>query len=73
MNCKIYYYYYNKIIDDNKDNMKGTLSILNSIIRNKQTKGNYLDYLTENNITITNKNEVVNRFGVIWCLKLSWH
>lgn len=36
--------YYNKTLEDNKNNTKGKLNILKVFFRNKQTKANYPDY-----------------------------
>ena len=54
--------YFNKLLEINKNNIKGTWNILNKIIRNK-TNSNYTDHFIENNRTITNMNEVVEGFN----------
>lgn len=54
--------YYNTMIDNNKNNIKGLWKVLNNIIRNEKSKG-YPQYFMNNDKTIDNMNEVVNGFN----------
>lgn len=54
--------YYDKSFENNKNNIKGTWNILNSIIRNK-TKSNYIDHIIDNNKIIKDRNEVAEGFN----------
>ena len=54
--------YYNRLLENNKNNIKGTWNILNKIIRNR-TNSNYTDHIIENERTITNMHEIVEGFN----------
>ena len=54
--------YYNKLLENNKNNIKGTWDILNKIIRNK-TNSNCPDHFIEKDKTITNMTEIVEGFN----------
>lgn len=53
--------YYSKIIDNNKNNMRGIWNILNSIVRrgSLRRQSNYPHYFTGNEKNINNVEDVV--------------
>ncbi len=51
---------YISILDNN---IKGTWTVLNGIVRNRSKTTNYLEYYTENDKTINNMEDVVNSFN----------
>lgn len=57
--------YYNKILEINKNNMKGLWNTLNSIIRNETKNKNksYPEYFIDKDKIIKNKEDVVNGFN----------
>ncbi|XP_060780217.1 uncharacterized protein LOC132888186 isoform X1 [Neoarius graeffei] len=55
--------YYNKLVEKNKNNIKGIWTVLNGIVRNGSKTTNYPEYYTENDKTINNMEDVVNGFN----------
>ncbi len=55
--------YYNKLLENSKNNIKGTWNILNKIISNRTTNSNYIDHFIETEKTITNMTDVVEGFN----------
>ena len=55
--------YYNKRLEENKNNLKGTWKILNQVIGNKKASTDLPTYFTNDNKIIENMNEVVNEFN----------
>lgn len=55
--------YYSKLLNNNKNNIKGIWNILNSIIRNDSGHTNYPQYFNDNNIKNYNIDDVVNSFN----------
>ena len=55
--------YYNEILENNKNNIKGIWNILNSIIRNGSRQTNYPEYFIDNDLNVDNIEEVVNKFN----------
>lgn len=56
--------YYNEILNNNKNSIKGTWDILN-IIKNGSRQG-YPQYFTENDIKKDNMNDIVDRFNLFF-------
>ena len=54
--------YYNKILDDQKQNSKETWKILNTIINKRQNKSSS-DSLTTGGIAVSNKNDIADGFN----------
>ena len=54
--------HYNKILENNKNNIKGIWSVLNSIIRHGSTNTSYPQYFIDNGKTLNNMNDVVTGF-----------
>lgn len=57
--------YYNKILNNNKNSIKGTWDILNNIIKNSSRQG-YPQYFTENDIKKDNMNDIVDSFNQVF-------
>lgn len=55
--------YYNKLLDDNKNNIKGTWNILNKVMGNKTAHTALPDHFIYNNKTLYDLNEVANEFN----------
>ena len=55
--------YYSKLLDSNKNNVKGIWNILNSIIKNKSGQVNYPQYFIDKDTNNYNMDEVVNSFN----------
>lgn len=55
--------YYNKMLNENKNNLKSTLKILNNVIGNKSVSTKLPNYFTNGNDVIKNMNEVANEFN----------
>lgn len=55
--------YYNKILENNKNNTKGLWNVLNSIIRNGSRNNSYPQYFVDNDKTIKKMDDVVNGFN----------
>lgn len=57
--------YYNEILNNNKNGIKGTWDILNNIIKNSSRQG-YPQYFTENYIKKDNMNDIVDSFNLFF-------
>ena len=55
--------YYRKLIDNNKNNIKGLWNILNNVIGNGSRQVNYPHEFIENDMTIDNMDDAVNGFN----------
>ena len=55
--------YYRKLLDNNKNNIKGLWNILNNVIGNGSTQVNYPHEFMENDMTIDNMDDAVNGFN----------
>ena len=55
--------YYNKILDDQKQNSKETWKILNTIINKRQNESSYPDSFITGGITVSNKNDIADGFN----------
>lgn len=55
--------YYKKVLYENKNNIKGTWYILNSLIKQESTKIIYPDYFIDKNGENHNLNDIVNSFN----------
>ena len=56
--------HYHKILDNNKNNIRGIWKLLNNIIRNGSGQVHYPQYFVENDKkNIYNMTDVVNRFN----------
>ncbi len=55
--------YYNKILNDNKNDVKGIWNMLNNIIRNGSRNIEYPQCFRDNEGTVSNMNDVVNGFN----------
>lgn len=53
--------YYNKTLEDNKNNTKGKLNILKVFLEIKKPK--LITQTISKNMVITNRNKVINRFN----------
>ncbi len=60
-NCKKEYY--NKLLENNKHNIKGIWNILNSIIRNKTRQIDYPKYFIENDKIIDDTEDIANNLN----------
>ena len=54
--------YYNKILDDQKQNSKETWKIVNTIINKRQNESSYPDSFITGGITVSNKNDIEDGF-----------
>lgn len=60
--------YYNKLLEKNKNNIKGTWNILNKVIRNTSGPTNAPShFINEDNKIVKNMNEVANGFNSFFC------
>lgn len=58
---------YNKgLLDDQKQNMKETWKILNTVINKCQSKSTYPDYFVNDGIRITDKSDIANGFNTFF-------
>lgn len=65
-NCKKDFY--NKLLENNKHNIKGIWNTLNSVIRNKSRQNiHYPNYFVENDNIMNNMDDVVNIFNDFFC------
>ena len=55
--------YYVDVLEENKNNLKGTWKILNSIIRNKPNNSDFPEEFLDNDKIIKNKEELVEGFN----------
>ena len=55
--------YYNKILDDQKQNSKETWKILNTIINKRQHESSCPDSFITGGITVSNKNDIADGFN----------
>ena len=55
--------YYDKILDEQKHNMKGTWNILNNIIGKNKNQKSYPETFKHNNTLVTNKKDIANGFN----------
>ena len=55
--------YYNKIVDDQKQNSKETWKILNTIINKRQNESSYPDSFITGGTTVSNKNDIADGFN----------
>ena len=55
--------YYNKLLDNNKNNIKGIWNILNTVIKNSSKQLSYPRYFIINNTEKHDMNEVGKRFN----------
>lgn len=55
--------YYNNLLENNKNDSKGTWNIINKIIRKSTNKPSYPNHFTEKEKDITNMDDVVEGFN----------
>uniref|UniRef100_A0A3Q3KL62 Reverse transcriptase domain-containing protein n=1 Tax=Monopterus albus TaxID=43700 RepID=A0A3Q3KL62_MONAL len=55
--------YYSKILEDNKNNIRGTWNILNKLIRNSSRRCNYPQYFMDNDTQVNKLEDVVEKFN----------
>ncbi len=55
--------YYDNLLENNKNNIKGTWDILNKLIRNKQKDIKYIDRFIDNGNVIEDKTGVAEGFN----------
>lgn len=55
--------YYQRLLEDNKNNVKGIWQVLNKVFQNKNKTGSTAKYYIHNGNTSANMNEVVNTFN----------
>lgn len=58
--------YYNNLLENNKNDSKGTWNIINKIIRKSTNKPSYPNYFTEKEKDITNMDDVVEGFNTFF-------